>query len=372
MIPPIDVAQLSSTAQKIAAITAPEKLQQMAARGIAPGIKPGELVALLVVLSDSERPSVKETAEKTLAALPEPLLLGAIGADLPPRAIDVLARGAIGRIDVLEKLLAMPSIAPETVEELGRAGDEALTELIATNEERLLKHPRIIERLYLNKKTRMSTADRLIELATRNGVTLTGLPAFKEVAAALAEELIPLPSPEPTPDDILFQETQELSEALSSPAVEDTHREDDEGKEVLKDKFVPLYQRVAGMTISQKIRRALIGSKEERMLLVRDPSRVVASAVMRSPLMQESEVVLISKNRNISEEVLRIIGSTPEWTKSYTVKKNLVENPKTPVMIATRAVVHLREFDLRQIAKSKNVTGPVQEAARHHLDRRKS
>ena len=100
------------------------------------------------------------------------------------------------------------------------------------------------------------------------------------------------------------------------------------------------------------------------MLLVRDPNRAVAAAVVRSPLIQEGEVVLISRNRSISDEVLRIIGTTPEWTRSYAVKKNLVENPKTPVMIATQAIVHLREFDLRQIARSKNVTGPVQEAAR--------
>jgi hypothetical protein len=48
-----------------------------------------------------------------------------------------------------------------------------------------------------------------------------------------------------------------------------------------------------------------------------------------------------------------------------------VENPKTPVMIATRLVEQLRESDLRKVSKSKNVTGPVQDAARRHLDRRK-
>jgi hypothetical protein len=34
-------------------------------------------------------------------------------------------------------------------------------------------------------------------------------------------------------------------------------------------------------------------------------------------------------------------------------------------------VTHLREHDLRMIAKSKNVTGPVQDAARRHLERRR-
>jgi hypothetical protein len=260
----------------------------------------------------------------------------------------------------------------ETVEEVAKRGSEQVTELVATNEDRLLQHPRIIELLYLNKKTRMSTADRLIDLATRNGVSLPGIPAFKEVQMALQNELIPLPSDEPTPDDLLFQQTEEVARALEAPPDEDTHDEDDEGNEVLKDKFVPLSKLIADMPMSQKIRRAMLGSKEERMLLVRDANRVVAGAAIRSPLMQEAEVVLISRNRNIADEVLRVISATPEFLKSYAVKKNLVENPKTPVSAAMRLVQHLRENDLRSIQKSKNVTGPIRDAARRHLDKRKS
>ena len=114
----------------------------------------------------------------------------------------------------------------------------------------------------------------------------------------------------------------------------------------------------------------MLGSKEERMLLVRDTNRLVAAAVVRSPMMQENEAALISRNRNWAPN--RILGTTPEWSKSYGIKKNLVENAKTPIMIATKMVPLLREFDLKQIAKSKNVTGAVKEAARRHLDRRKT
>lgn len=374
MVAPIDLLSLSAPAQKMAAAAAPLKLQEMAAKGLAPGIKPGEMVALLVVFSGSERPTVREAAEKTLSALPEPLLAGALGSDLHPVAIDVLARAYPTRIDVLDKLLGMPRVDPETVEILARNGSEEVTELVAVNEDRLLKHPAIIERLYLNKHTRMSTADRLIDLAVRNGITLSGIAAFKEAALALQDELIPLPSPEPSPDDLLFQETTEIAEQLQqeSNAEEDTHVETPEGAEVVKDKFLPLYQRIAAMTVSQKIRRAMLGSKEERMLLVRDTNRLVAAAVVRSPMMQENEAALISRNRNVSEDVLRILGTTPEWAKSYGVKKNLVENPKTPIMISQRLVPHLREFDLKMLAKSKNITGAVKEAARRHLDRRKT
>lgn len=372
MIGPIDVSALSPPAQKMAQPSAPQKLQEMAARGIAPGLKPGELVTLLVILSTREQESVRETAEKTLAALPEPLLNGAMAGDLPPLVIDRLARLYDDRLPVLEKLCAMSSIDAETLATLAFTGNEAVTEMIAINEERLLKCPQVIEKLYLNKHTRMSTADRLIDLATRNGVELTGIPAWREASIAIKEELIAEPSPEPTPDDVLFTETQQLADALAEPEPVDTYVEDEEGQEMLKDKFIPLYKRLGDMTISQRIRRAQLGSREERMLLVRDSNRLVASAAVRSPQMQEEEAVLISRNRNMSDEVLRVIATTPEWLKSYSVKRHLVENPKTPVLIATRLVQHLRESDLRHISKSKNVTSPVKDAARRHLDRRKS
>ncbi|MEZ4312199.1 MAG: hypothetical protein R3F14_29575 [Polyangiaceae bacterium] len=284
------------------------------------------------------------------------------------------ARSLRDRTEVVARLLQMPQIAMETVEELARAGNEAVTEIVATNEERLLGHPRLVELLYFNQHARASTIDRLVELMTRHGVELHGIPAWKEAALAIQGELIAEPSDEPLPDDILFRETAELAESLAREAneAEDTHLENEEGTEDLNDKFMPLYQKLAAMSVGQRIRRAQMGTREERMLLVRDSNRIIATSAIRSPLMQENEVMLLSRNRNLSDDVLRVIATTPEWLKSYSVKRNLVENPKTPVMIATRLVEHLREADLRKVSRSKNVTGPVQEAARRHLNRRKT
>lgn len=374
MIAPIDVTTLSAPAQKILAPATPAKLKEMAARGIAPGVKPAELLTVIVTLGQSAEESVRATAEKTLSALPEPLLKAALDADLPAATIDELARRRADDPDVVARLLRMPHVSLETVEHLARTAGEAVTEIVATNEERLLAHPRIVELLYFNKHTRASTVDRMVELMTRHGIELHGIPAWKEVAQAIEGELIAEPSDEPLPDDLLFKEATELAEKLAVEAAEDedTHAETDEGQEELKNKFLPLYQKLANMPIGQRIRRAQLGTREERMLLVRDSNRIVATSAVRSPLMQESEVMLLSRNRNLSDDVIRVIASTPEWLKSYTVKRNLVENPKTPVMIASRLVEHLREADLRKVSKSKNVTGPVQEAARRHLTRRKT
>lgn len=368
----IDISSLPPPAQKILSAQAPPKLKEMAARGIVPGLKPADVMCLLIVLCEAEPKELAETAKKTLGALPEQLLAGALASDLHPAVIDALARLYEGRLDILEKLLRMPRVDMETLLHLAQIAGEPLSELIAVNEERLLAHPALIEKLYMNKHTRSSTADRLIDLAARNKIELAGLPVYREACAALEGELIMEPSEEALPDDLLYRETQQISEALSSQPDEDTHVETPEGKEVVKEKFLPLYRRIGMMTVSQKVRRAILGSKEERMLLIRDTNRIVASSAARSPLMQEPEVVLLTRNRNISDEVLRIIAMSPEWLKSYPVKKNLVENPKTPPALAARLVQHLRESDLKQVAKSKNVTDAVQEAARRHLNRRSS
>lgn len=373
MIPPIDLTHLPGPLQKLASPDGPQKPQEMAAKGVVPGVRPPDLVAVLCVLADLHaRPEIARTAAATLAALPETVLSGALGAKLQPAAVDALGRAYATRIDVLEKLFGMETCPIDTVEHLARTGGEAVTELIATNEARILEHPRLVEALYMNKHTRMSTADRLIDLAARNNVNVPGIPAFREAAQALEGELIPEPGEEPTPDDELFQETEQIAATIQKAADdEDTHAEDEEGREVLKDQFAPLWQRLGAMTPSQKIRRAMMGSKEERMLLIRDSNRLVASAVVRSPLIQEQEIQLISRNRNLPEEVLRVIGSSPEWLKSYSIKRNLVENPKTPTGLATKLIPHMREADLRGLAKSKNVTGPVKDAARRQLERRK-
>jgi hypothetical protein len=155
------------------------------------------------------------------------------------------------------------------------------------------------------------------------------------------------------------------------PAAEDTHRIDEEtGDEVVEDKFRPLHVRLAEMTNSQKIRRAMLGSASERLLLVRDSNRLVAQAAIKSPSIQENEVVRISSSRTVSEDVLRIIAMDKEWTRSHQIKLNLVQNPRTPFAFSAKLVTHLRDHELKGLARSKNVTGAISQAARQQLTRR--
>ena len=362
----IELEKLGAPVQRVLSDGAPMPAQLMAAKGVILGAKPHEIVIAISVLAGRADEKLQQSARATLAKLPPPILAGALAADLPGSVILSLASLYASNHEVTEQLLRMPRISGEALELMASGADERAGELIATNEELMLKHPVVIEKLYMNKRVRMSTADRLIELCVRNGIELS-ISAFKEAAMAIKNELIAEASEEPTFDDILFKETQEAAAQLALGDDEDTHEVDEEGEERVKPKVVPLYARMAEMTVSQKIRCATLGSAAERLLCVRDSNRLVAAAAAKSPLLKEPEAVQISASRNVSEDVLRLVAMNKDFTRNYQIKLNLVSNPRTPFTFASRLVPMLRESELKMLAKSKNVTGAISTAVRNQL-----
>jgi hypothetical protein len=368
MQPPVDFSKLGPAVARILDAKAPPPLRQMGARGIAPGLKPHEAVTVIALLAESDDETVAATARATLEKLPPPLLSGAINPDLPPGVVDTIAPRYASDPAVMEKFLALPQILMDTVATLAARASELVAELIATNEERMLHNPAIIEKLYLNKATRMSTADRLIELAVRNNLELTGIPAFREAASAIAEELIPEPTPERNFDDEQFLQADAIARTIDIDLTkEDTHVVDDTGEEVVVEKVMPLYAQLAALSISNRIRRAQVGTGAERMILVRDADRRVAVAAVKSPMIQEAEVARISASRNVSEDVLRVIAMDREWTRNHQIKVNLVSNPRCPFAFASKMIPHMRDHELKALARSKNVAGSVVQAAKHQL-----
>ena len=370
--PAVSIEKLSPVARKMIDPASPAPMRQMAAKGGAPGLKPAEMLTVVAILSESADEAVAATAKATLEKLPVPLLNGALSGDLAPGVLALIAPSYAKNLAVMERIVAHPALLPQTVGAVAAAASEAVAELVATNEQLLLAHPEIIEKLYMNKATRMSTADRILELAVRNNVELKGIPAYKEAAIAIGQELVAEATAERTPDDVLFVETEAIAKTIVVDAtVEDTHRLDEEtGEEVVEEKFLPIHAQLAMMTISQKIRRCMLGNASERLILVRDSNRLVAAAAIKSPGIQENEVVRIAASRNVSDDVLRIIALDREWTRSHQIKLNLVSNPRTPFAFAAKLVMHLREHELKALARSKNVTGAVATAAKQQLSRR--
>lgn len=120
-----------------------------------------------------------------------------------------------------------------------------------------------------------------------------------------------------------------------------------------------LMQRVRGMSVSERIKLALRGGKEVRSLLMRDPNRLIRRFVLQNPRMSNDEIIALAKNRTADDELLRIVAESRAWTKNYQVRLALVTNPKTPLVLALRFLASLYERDIRQLAKSKNVSATV-------------
>jgi hypothetical protein len=383
----IDVGALPPNAQKILDPNGPAPLKGMAAKGLAPGLKPGETLAVICALSLGTDAHA-EVARKTLANLPLPLLNGALAGEVQSGVLDVIGPVYAKDANLSEKILHHPSILADTVAAMAALCTEFVAELIATNEELLLKHPRIIEKLYLNKNTRMSTADRILELAVRNNVDCPGIPAFEQAKKAIEGELIAEPSEEPNFDDVQFKDAQKIAKEVVLADDEDTHAVDPEtGKEAVVEKAKPLHAIWADLRPPSKIRLLTLakvmttndrGEEEEqsfdmkaiRMLGVRDPNPLVAVAALKAPGMSDSEVVRIAGMRNVSEDVLREIANSREWTRVYQVKVNLVANPRTPFGHSSKFILHLRDNDLKTVSKSKDVPGAVQTAAKQQLSRK--
>ena len=368
--PAIDTSALPGPAQRMLADNAPAPLRMMAAKGIAPGLKPDAIVTLVCAFAQSSDAELAQTARQTLENFPEPLLQGALATDLQPRVLELLAEAHHMESSVVIRLLAARQITSRALELVAQQANEAIGEVVAASDSVLLRFPRVIEKLYMNKRVRMSTADRLVDLAVRNNLELN-IPAFKQAVAAIQNQLIPEPTEEPAFDDELFKQVEQLSEQMPSEVEEDTHELNDEGQEELKRKFQPLYAQLGNMTVSQKIRRATLGTGVERMLLVRDRNRLVASAAAQSPMLKENEATLIAASRSVIDDVLRIIAQNKDFTRLHQVKLNLVCNPRTPFTFSSRLIPLLRDSDLKMLSKSKNVPGAIQTAVRQQLDRKK-
>jgi len=133
-----------------------------------------------------------------------------------------------------------------------------------------------------------------------------------------------------------------------------------------------LFVRIRTMSVGERLKLALRGNKEARTLLLRDSNRIVIRFVLKNPRITEDEIVALTNNRSIDEELLRTIAERREWTKNYLVRTGLVSNPRTPIALAMRFLPTLDERDIRRLAKSKNVPEAVAGAARRMVASRQA
>jgi len=126
-------------------------------------------------------------------------------------------------------------------------------------------------------------------------------------------------------------------------------------------------QRLTVMTIVDRMQVAMKGTREERAVLIRDPNKLVSVSVLSSPKVSEAEIEAFAKMANVSEEVLRIIGTTRAWIKNYGVVSALTRNPKTPLAVSLNLAQRLNDRDLKLLALDRNIQEPLKLAVRKRI-----
>ena len=133
------------------------------------------------------------------------------------------------------------------------------------------------------------------------------------------------------------------------------------------EEYDALYSRILMMGVADKIKLAMAGNQAARSILVRDPNKMVAVAVLKSPDIEQGEIESIAKSRSVCEAVLRAIASRQEWMKSSRIRFNLATNPKTPVPVALKTLLDLDKTELEDVAAEKEIEPQVSLQARNLL-----
>jgi hypothetical protein len=316
--------KVTAAVARIVAKNAPREMQHAAARGAA-SLQTAEWLTVFLFFIHGKDPELRAEAEQSLRQLPVTDLLSVTGdKNVHPQILDLIARFRYAELALMEPLLLNPAVAYRTLVELAGRCEGAVLSLIADNDKLLSAAPDIMNAIIANPK-----ADN--ELKFRFG--------WQDPSVTVSRQQEQPPAPA---DDLAaVGEIEELEEENLSK-----------------------YQLALEFGVADKIKFALTGDKEWRSIFLKDNNKLVCAAVMKNPRITEGEVLMVAKNRSANEELIRMINLNREWLKNYEIRKALVMNPRTPLPKALRYMASLTEKDVRELAKSKNVSQVIVNNAR--------
>jgi hypothetical protein len=391
-------SEITSTNPVVAAIItgkAPQPARLAAARGMLP-LQQNDLLEVLVALTASDDEQIAAAATETLQAeTPDNLLLAAKAPDTSPNVLAYLATHPTGANEVYEATILNNQTPDHAIAKLAAAtSNGSLLELIAINQQRLVRFPEIIDAIIANparsgEAERRATETRKEFFEKERGARQIAdeLRARGQTAAAEFFESADLStaSGELSFDDAwLIAQHIEVSDAdideswlpaeryeeLIAETAEETaanvqriiENERLEGGEVSAER-VSLIRRVMFMNVKDRMKLAMKGDREARSILIRDSNKIVCSAVIKNPRITEQEVESISSMRTVADEVLRLIAMNRSWARQYPIIHNLARNPRTPIPTAMNILPRIRTKDLDQLSQNRNVSETVRRQA---------
>ena len=124
-----------------------------------------------------------------------------------------------------------------------------------------------------------------------------------------------------------------------------------------------LLQRLATMTVAERVQFAMKGGSEARRTLIRDSNKVVQRAVLQSPRLTDQDVEAFAAMSSLTDEVLRLIAKNRNFRKNYVVVRNLMNNPKTPLDVSLHMLPMLNPLDLKKLCVNKNIPETLRSTA---------
>jgi hypothetical protein len=354
--PPFSFEFLAQNMRKHVDPKAPVPLRMMGAKGLVP-LSPPDLCAALFLLTFDPDEAVRDTATKTASSLPDRILSMALRDEgVQPPVLGFFLR-VLGDREVYAEMLILNGATPDVeVAEIAQRCSVKLAEIIGQNQLRLLRHDDVVRQLCRNPHVTAALTDSVCDFAVRSGLNLPDVPQMQEARIRLFGADQPPVDEGPTAQAIL-DEYEELTDETSSQPLE-------EGKRLT------INQKILKMSVAEKIKLATKGNKEARSLLIRDSNKLVAVAVIRSPRITDGEVMAVANNRAAMDDVLRVVYSNREWLKSYPLRLALVKNAKVPMAVSMRFLNTLREAEVKELARNKNISSGVQMMAKKMMDKK--
>jgi hypothetical protein len=376
----------------------PSNLMQSAARG-ALSVPPEETIEILVYLALHHK-LFGEQARLTLAGWDEKASM-ASAAD-PKTSAEVLGYFVSPknlRTCLLPALAENPSVKEEALDELAVSGSRPVVEGLLMSP-RVMNSPQLLQALQSNANLRPTElteiGKKLAALEANPAGAATEVDAADEVVESTVTKFLEENAAELAAEkDKPFQpigmsleeaggaaaaevEAQTAAASASADASAGKSAAAAAGKPVasvaaVKAKKQPpaaveerrdsVLQKIAKLDIRGRITLAMRGSKEDRSILIRDSTKLVAIAVLESPKVSDGEVEKFALQKNVLEAVLRAIPLKRRFAKNYNIMRNLVQNPRTPLDLSLGLMKNLLIHDLKNLSGNKEVSDTIRKLA---------
>jgi hypothetical protein len=373
----------------IRASAVPANVVRAASKG-ALGLPPAEMIEILVYLTTN--PVFAEQAQMTLAGWDEAASI-AIAADAktPKEVLDYLTDPANRRPKLVPALLENPAVDESKLLEMAQSESRELLEAMLQSP-RVMKSANVLHALGANPNLTEPEQQKLREAlhAVGEATGVFAIPAelrdeppagektqyeIEHAAEIAAEEAASKPfelvggaieedeAAAPIPIETAAAAPSTPAAAAAPAAAADSKTLAMRKAEAESRERLSTLQKIARLTVGERVQLAMKGSKDERFILIRDGSKVVSSAVLQSPKVSDAEIEGFAAMKNVQESVLRDIARSKKFMKNYAVTRALVSNPRCPLDLSLSLMNHLLVNDLKSLSMNKNVPDTLRKLA---------